>query len=50
MSRIINVIVCNTFNWHCDRLHNADYEVCPNIICRIAYLIEQLFWKGLEDK
>ena len=50
MSRIVDIIVADVFNWHCEKAHNADYEVCPNLICRIAYLIERLFWNPLEDK
>ena len=39
------------FNRHCDKLHNADFEVCRARLCRLAYRVERHFsqrWYGAE--
>ena len=40
MSNLLRGFVCWAFNRHCNRLHNADYEVCRDLWCRLAYKLE----------
>ena len=34
------------FNRHCERLHNASYDVCHHWLCRIAFFVEKWLWYG----
>ncbi len=47
--KLINWIVCTVFEWHCDKHHNADYEVCRHPLCFVTYRIEnfvkQYLWR-----
>ena len=40
------------FNWafgrHVSNLHNADYEVCRDPLCWVAYRLELLVWGGQD--
>ena len=47
------------FNRHCgwvdrcarqdpERIHNAEYEACPDWICRVCWLLEKLTWNSEE--
>jgi len=33
-------IVYRAFSRHCRQHHGADYEVCENSVCQVAYMIE----------
>jgi hypothetical protein len=35
-------IIAPIFNWHGRKSHNADYEVCPNWLCRLARWMEEV--------
>lgn len=42
-------LIASIFDRHCRQCHNADYEVCKDLQCRIAYRVERIFrrnwWK-----
>lgn len=40
---MIDTIIYRAFARHSDKRHGADYEVCSDWSCRLAYLIERIF-------
>lgn len=49
---MIDAIIYHAFMRHISQLHNADYEVCPDWVCRIAYWIEIVFtgeWRNGQE-
>lgn len=40
LERIMDYVAYSAWGWHEAHHHNADYEVCRNLICRIAYWLE----------
>lgn len=40
---MIDNIIYKAFLRHMNNHHNADYEVCSNLLCKFAYLIERIF-------
>ena len=40
---MIDTFIYWAFTRHGDKSHGADYEVCGDWLCRLAYLIERIF-------
>ena len=45
-SKLLARIFAGAFERHCDDLHNADYEVCHDLRCRVTWFVERWLWYG----
>ena len=47
MRTLISLWIYRAFRDHCEGLHNADFEVCPHLRCRLAWHVEWLLFGWL---
>ena len=45
-SKLLARMFAGAFERHCDDLHNADYEVCHDLRCRVTWFVERCLWYG----
>lgn len=39
-----DAIICEAYERHLSENHQADYEVCEDLACQLAYALERLNW------
>jgi len=43
-----DAIICEAYEKHVSENHQADYEVCEDLACHLAYALERLYWPLYE--